>query len=277
MNTLRHTFLVFTLLVMAAQPLLAQDTQDIYYRVDYMKVEQGAEDTYTYTEEAYWKPVHQKLVDEGKINGWALYGTMYPYGTEAEYNYITVTSYVGFAASGEGLTNEMFASAHPGKSDREISEMITKTLASRELVKSELWLGIDGVPANAPVAYMMVNFVQPTVPAAEYVAIEQEVWKPVHMVRQEEGHAAGWGMYQKLMPGGTAEAYSRSTIDFYSSYDKINSGFTLDIFKTAHPTLSDEELQAANQKTGESRDFIKTELWSYLMGTETPVSTAADE
>lgn len=277
MNALRHTFLVFTLLIMAAHPLLAQDPQDIYFRVDYMKVEQGAEDAYTYIEEAYWKPVHQKLVDEGKINGWTLYGTVYPYGTEAEYNYITVTSYVGFAASGEGFTNEMVASAHPEKSDRELSEVMTKTFASRELVKSELWLGVDVVPPNAPVAYMMVNFVQPTVPAAEYVAIEQEVWKPVHMVRQEEGHAAGWGMYQKLMPGGTTEAYSRSTIDFYSSYDKINSGFTMDIFKAAHPTLSDEELEAANQKTGESRDFIKTELWTYLMGTESTVSTAADE
>lgn len=105
-------------------------------QVDYMKVAPGKLDEYLEVETEMWKPVHQERVKNGELVSWSLYGRQFPYGTNTEYDYVTVNVFSSPEAFIKGTDfNALFSKVYPGK---DVSQMFEQTNDSRQLVRGDV-------------------------------------------------------------------------------------------------------------------------------------------
>ncbi len=109
------------------------------YVVDFMKVEPGDQDRYVEVETEWWKPVHAERIRQGSMHSWSLYRVRYPDGTAKEYDFVTVNVFDTFADS-ELDPFAFLAEVHPDADTAAIEE---ETLASRRMVRGEIWYRID--------------------------------------------------------------------------------------------------------------------------------------
>lgn len=109
------------------------------YVVDFMKVEPGDEDRYVEVETEWWKPVHAERVRRGSMHSWSLYRVRYPDGTAKEYDFVTVNVFETFADS----ELDPFAFLAEVHSDADTASIEEETLASRRMVRGEIWYRID--------------------------------------------------------------------------------------------------------------------------------------
>lgn len=109
------------------------------YVVDFMKVEPGGGDRYVEVETEWWKPVHAERIRRGLMHSWSLYRVRYPDGVAKDYDFVTVNVYDSFADS-ELDPFVLLAEVHP---DADRAEIEKETLASRRMVRGEIWYRID--------------------------------------------------------------------------------------------------------------------------------------
>ena len=74
-------------------------------------------------------------------------------------------------------------------------------------------------------------------------------------------------MFTLVRPGGTFLNYTYSTIDFYDRLADIEGHVGMELARTAHPQLSNEELEEFFNRTGPARSVYKTELWKQVWST----------
>jgi hypothetical protein len=162
--------------------------------VDYMKVAPGQDDGYLQVEQKMWKPIHEARVKAGKALGWYLYRVASPSGTLVDHNYVTVAVYSSFAATENPYPDELSAQLSA-------AEFMKKTLAARDLVRSEVWGAIDGAPETAiakPAPFLTVEYMKvPPGGDEAYVEVEK-LWKKMHEVRIREGTLADWSVYGRI-------------------------------------------------------------------------------
>ncbi len=218
----------------------------LYLQVDCMK---STSSDYADVETEIWQPMHQEMVNQGKKNTWALYWVLF--GDRSDCDYYTVNTYLGEEQLNDPTSfADVFASVHPGKDWEEVGK---KTSASREMIWSELWTWVDGIPP-AEHRFAQVNQMRGH-DGTNAVRKEREIWKPIHQVLTDEGHRAGWGLYSLWTPYGTAMPYNYGTVDFLT---KLGPTPVRAAAKTAHP---DMEMSAINQIMEDSRDLVRGETW----------------
>lgn len=111
-----------------------------FAQVDYMKVEQGGDESYLELEDKLWKPIHAQFLKDGTRSGWSLWGRVFPAGYGLDYQYITVNDFPSFNKIGTANYLEAFQQTH---SNVKLEELSDQTNRSRYLVKSELWELLD--------------------------------------------------------------------------------------------------------------------------------------
>lgn len=236
-----------------------QDAAPIYSHVSFMKVKQGNGGNYVNVEKEIWKPVHQELVNQGKILGWYLYRIQFT-GTGDEYNYATVTHYRETDQMEEGYTAELFEKVHPNMPMSYISE---QTLQSRDLVNSRMlqWM-LRSMPEEQrePSRYVLVNY-QKSVPGQNYFALRRDHVKPLFDLAVKEGKVEGWGLWALRLPSGSSMPYNWVSADFYNKFSEIGGFDWLDLMKRANTEANIDEL---SPKMGASRTMEKRELWELI-------------
>ena len=111
-----------------------------YIEVNYMKTKPGS--GYLGIARNIWQPVHQEFVNAGSRAGWGLWSSVYPSGTEADFQFVAVNYYSDFSKLGTANFAKAFKKAHPNlQSQTEMS----KARESRDLVRRELWEVVDRV------------------------------------------------------------------------------------------------------------------------------------
>ena len=237
----------------AALPASAQSDQgDLYFKLDYMKVCPTMESAYLDLESGPWKSIHQARLDAGMIVGWYVYRIHYPYGTAAEYTHATVTVYDSFEKV-LGMFPDADILDGEGK-PLDIPAVMEKTLAARQLVKSELWTELDVIQPDAAVRYLIVNYMKATDWNA-YLELEQNTWKAVHQAAKEAGARTGWGLYQLLMPGGDTVPYNFAAVDLYENFgDIVAEG----------PDIEGMDWDALTAATNKARSVVSSQLWEVI-------------
>lgn len=253
-------FLLTTAVVVTPLKCLAQENHPIFAVVDFMKVNQGDEDKYVNVEENYWKPIHQKRIDQGEIIAWELYRVHYT-GTDDEYNYATVTLFDDPAK----LEHPMQLDWEQIKPEGDLDKMFAETMASRQLVKEILFMQVDGIDAgeNAqPVKYLQVNFMKvKSGGGSAYVENEQKVWKPIHQEFVKAGTRAGWSLWQTIYPNGDGEPFQYVTVDDYNNFAQLGQADFQAAVQKAH---AGEDIDQLMQETNNARTLEKSELWELL-------------
>jgi hypothetical protein len=250
-----------------ARPIPAAAQGQAIVTVDYMKVAPGQDDAYLQVEQKMWKPIHEARVKAGNALGWYLYRVASPSGTLVDHNYVTVAIYSSFEATENPFSNELLAKIVPAQS---AAEFMKKTLASRDLVRSELWGTITTTPERPlakPARFLNVQYMKvPIGGDAAYLEIEK-LWKKMHDVRIKEGTLANWGVYGRILPGGSDYPYNYVTADGYSHYKDI---FGLDfptVLQKAALGMSANEL---GERTEKARDLVRGEVWELIDYVQAP-------
>ena len=263
MKLARWLMVGFIMICMIGGSGISQPESDspVFLKVDYIKVQAKNVSAYLAVERDIWKPVHELRVKNGIITGWYLLSVLYPAGSEVGYNYVIVNVTDNFSHTNRGFNDELFQAAHPSASEKEIDEMLGKTWASRDMVRSELWRRQDMVPRDKPAPYQRINLmlVAPGMDA-KYLELEQDIWKPILQTYKKAGYTAGWGLYSLMFPGGTQMSYNYSTVDFFNDYAELSISIPDSINQMAHPKSDELDWEGIQDLTIQVRSLVRQEL-----------------
>jgi L-rhamnose mutarotase len=275
MNRIIKNMLAWVTLL--ALPVLAQTTAPVLYvQVDYMKPAPGKTAEYIDVERKIWKPIHEARVKTGIIVSWSLYVVWYHPGENAEYSHVTINIYGDFNKMKDDYSTSVLQSGHPKASAAQIDEMMARTNASREIVRSELWVLRESVATDKPAPYVQVNYMK-VAPGQdeEYFKVEREIWKPIHQTAKAAGIRAGWGVYSLMYPGGTQVAYNFGTADFFDEFSDLAVNLSQELVQKAHPAATAEKWTAMLQRTIAAREHVRLELWELLDQVDASSSVSA--
>jgi hypothetical protein len=108
--------------------------------------------------------------------------------------------------------------------------------------------------------------------AADYRKMERDIWMPIHRERIKQGLIKSWTLWGMRFPGGTAREYDAIAITTYDKFANVENSYPPELFKKAHPKMTDEE---RNARTTATRKMIRTELVVLLDQTQPTSSTQA--
>lgn len=255
------TQLLSVCLLVAASPAISQDTPTVLYHVGYMKVAPEKADQYVDLEQKAWKPVHQQRLQDGTIVGWDLYAVSFPGGTEAPYQFVTVSTYDDLSKIEAPYSEELIRRAHPTV---DVDEFFAETLAARELARTELWSQRDIVAQDVDVAvgdYITVAYMKvPPGGGSDYLRMEREIFKPVHALRVADGRIKNWAVNQLMMPGGMGGEYDWCVVTVRDQLGALFDNIPQEIFERAHPGIHGSIFKPAI----EVRDMVRVELWQLV-------------
>lgn len=255
--TTRTAFLLalaVALLSLANHAPAQDDAQPLYVAVDCMKSRSA---DYVKIETDVWQPMHQALVDQGKRNSWALYWVMY--GDRSECDYYTVTTYLGqdqLDANPDYAA--VFEAVHGGE---DLQAAMAKTRASREHVATNLWRLVDSTGFR-PHRFAIVNMMRADDPVA-YERMESRVFKAAHQQLMDDGHRAGWAVYELLSPTGSAVPYNYGTVDLVNNLAPVPMAQAL---IAANP---ERDLREMHDLLG-LREQVRSETWALVATTTRP-------
>lgn len=107
---------------------------------------------------------------------------------------------------------------------------------------------------------------------ANYLQVEQELWKPMHQERVNQGIIVGWYLYAVEFVGGMDD-YNYVVITLYDNADQLENPWRSEIPGQVHPGRKIEEMM---QRTFESRTHVRSELfYSIATAPAIPLETPA--
>jgi hypothetical protein len=203
------------------------------------------------------------MIDDGTIRSWQLYAVRYPGGERSNYNMICVVTAPEintFEDAFSGIESMQFMPA--GGGDNEMGEMASMT----QLAASEIWNVRSRVDTDTaktePTRYMTMDYMHvPEGNGPAYLTLEDEVAKPLHRARIENGTMSGWEVYSLMLPGGTEYGYNYATGNFYDHIADMEFGFTNELMKQ---TPSSTNVSEILDNIYETRDLVKIELWELV-------------
>lgn len=94
-----------------------------------------------------------------------------------------------------------------------------------------------------------------------YLELEQDVWKPVHQLRLEDGAITGWHLYEVVLPGGTGPDYDYVTVSYYEDWNQVEVDIADAYFEEVHP---DRDPQQIFEETVETRSLVRSDVVEIL-------------
>lgn len=239
-----------------------QATETQYAAVDYIYTE----DAIAYLElEKKWKALHQDMVTEGMLVYWGLFHVAYPRGSAQSYNYAAVRIYRDFSQLEESVQETNYQERFEEINQEGWSEFIATTLASREIVKGEVFelVSTTGNDYQAMGRYVEVDYMDtPEGEETAYIAAENKYWKPMQEQRIALGLMTGWDLWGLKYPAGTSEAYDFVTINFFDSYSKLSEpDYPQGVISDAHPTFAEGDFERIVEETLATRSMVSMQLW----------------
>ncbi len=252
---LRKALFLVVLSTLSTSIAYGQADTTLYFSLAYMK---ATSPDYVEVELEFWKPIHEARIASGELQSWTLYSVRF--GDRTEYDYVVVNGYRGLSKVGSAFANveELARRVHRGT---DVDAWMSRTSNARQMVKSELWTQIDMAAggdmhgSDISVAYMSVG----PGGGSDYVALERDVWRPMHEERIRQGALNGWGVYQLQMPGGSAYPYNYAAVNVWKGWGWGPS--MGDIAAKVHPGVEWEEI---NRMTTEARDMPITQVWQVI-------------
>ncbi|NGP77374.1 hypothetical protein G3570_12065 [Balneolaceae bacterium YR4-1] len=248
-------------IIICCVPLLlnGQDFRAAY--VDFMYVPEGMSSDYVTMEQEIAKPVHQELVNQGKMVSWSLWAIPFPGGTGAEYHYATVRIYENLdQIKSAGDFGDVFESVHQGENLDELSETIWKT---RDLVKTHRlfsWERFADEELTSPAEMIqVVYFKVPMGKVEAYQNMERDLFHPMHKKEIEIGKRAGWEGWALNQPYGSSMPYSHVAVDLYEDMDQFVMDYDYDaMLEEVHPDKTGDYMTDVFLNTV---DMVRIEQW----------------
>jgi hypothetical protein len=91
----------------------------------------------------------------------------------------------------------------------------------------------------------------------EYLHVEQELWKPIHQARVDNGIILGWSFYSVFV-GEPDVPYNYVAVNVFDDFEKIDYYRLSDLVLDVYP---DKDLDEFFDQTRSSREVVRTEIW----------------
>lgn len=241
----------------------AQTQQNHYKKIDYLKVDQTELDRFLNVSNKDFVSGFAALISSDKIQSWYLYKVKYPSGKKSDYNFVSITT----ASSIDTLNNHFSDHDAPGFVPSSVTTRGKEQLSKlATLVKSELWKVENEVYADTganPSQYMTMDYMDVAAGKdLDYLMLEDEIAKPVHLERINRERMAGWQVYSLVLPGGESYGYNFATGNFFNELEHFEFGFDEEIIKQ---TLGENSnVPDLFETIYNTRDLIKVELWELV-------------
>jgi hypothetical protein len=223
-----------------------------------MKVKPGQLDQYMDCEAA-WAKIHQARQKAGHITGWQLERILFPSGTGAEYDFITITMVDSWANIHQSWSEDTWDELTAGMSEEEI-EIADAAESYRDLVKREIWDPVDMAldKSGKTPRFSVENFMKiPATGWEAWIGMESEFFKPVHEKSIELGNRAGWFLGLVVLPRGENMEYQASTVDFYHNWEDMTKDND-PAWEAVYPTGINYEM--VEQRINALRTIVRTEV-----------------
>ena len=264
MKSIRNLFL-FAAVLFSSLWLKAQTPDPQFFIVETMKTMPGKSAEYVKAEREIWKKLHQERIKRGLITAWSLYAVRYPSGTDAPYDYVTVTRIQGM----KNLENPW------GTLLQDVQKILTKEEYNsagsvellRNLTNKSVYSMEDFVAAKpnaaTPSKYQMVNMMK-VAPGKgdDYIKMEKNTVKPILAEMMKTGGRAAWGLYSLMLPNGDSMPFNYVTSDFYDKWEDIAAPSDFPkILAKVHPGMTAE---AFEKQIFGARTLVRRELWELI-------------
>jgi hypothetical protein len=92
---------------------------------------------------------------------------------------------------------------------------------------------------------------------SEYLHVEQELWKPIHQARVDEGIILGWTFYG-VFAGEPDVPYNYIAVNVFDDFELIDYYQLGELVASVYPDL---DLADFFDRTRSSREVVRTEIW----------------
>ncbi len=112
--------------------------------------------------------------------------------------------------------------------------------------------------SEAPAKWVTVSYMK-SVSGKDPMAIEREVWKPLHEAMVREGKLKWWSVYQRRFPNGEATEYDYVTVKAHDKFADLEAPYAglQQIFSKVHPGKNVVEIARV---TNEARHRIRQDV-----------------
>lgn len=229
--------------------------------VDYVKIPPDKIGDYIQLEEK-WKAIHEARLEKGLIISWGLYEVMFT-GSSDLYNYATVTVYDNLDMYDRSWDISFLTESYPDMTDQEIDSFYKQTTQLKNVVRSIVLrrtLSTSTDPGELP-TYVIVNGMK-VVPGheSEYVAMERDVFMPIHEEGIKQKVRAGWSLWEKNY-GGNYSDFVYMTLDAYYSFKQIETDITAPLYEKLNPG---GDFSVVLGKANAIRTIVSREVWRLL-------------
>lgn len=258
MKKLIFSFLFFLILITTSF------AQSNYKKIDYLKVSQDEQENFTQVTEEL-QSSYEEMVKSGDLLSWTLYKVHYPGGEKSGYNFISVATAKSLDIFEDGFSE--VATLVPASMGSNGNTDFEKTYS---LVQSELWKVENHIPdsdtVSTPSPFMTMDYMN-VAPGKgfDYLMLEDEIAKPIHLQRVQRDRMDGWEVYSLIIPGGTDYGYNYATGNYFGKLSHIEFGFTNEIIKQTMG--KDSNIPELFNTIYSTRDLVKRELWELVAHT----------
>lgn len=254
-----HIALVTSLTLMISTSVLGQTEENAYLNIDYFKVETEDYSEFESLVTEEWKELLATKHSPDQLIGWYFYRVIYPGGQSSEYNYVIISTFK------DPNTLVQVSNVIDEDANRNHERLMDQTFDLATHQFSELWKTESGIFNNnisEPSEFMLFNYmmVNPG-KGAEYLTLENDMARPLHEARIEDGRMHSWRTYSLMQPGGLSYKYNFATADHFTELNHIEFGFTNELIKSVMPGTNINEMFEAIFAT---RDIIKSETWQLV-------------
>ena len=253
----------FSLCIVFFTSSFGQTQQNDYRKIDYLKVDQTQINKFVKMAQKEFKSSFNALLEPGSIKSWQLYKVKMPGGEKSGYNFISITTSSSIGELGDQFSRTTAPGFIPSTMDENRQQQLAKLVS---LVKSEIWKIENTAYANtnsAPSRYMTMDYMNvASGKDPDYLMLEDEVAKPIHMERINRERMSGWEVYSLVLPGGMNYGYNFATGNHFDELQHFEFGFNEEIIRqTMGENSNVPELFDTIYKT---RDLVKVELWELV-------------
>lgn len=253
----------FVLCLVCMSVSFAQTQEDDYKKIDYLKVEQNQLEKFSQILEKDMVAGFEDLLDTNGIKGWSVYRVKYPGGNKSDYNFVSITT----SSSLEDLSNHFSETISPGFIPSTMGKNAGRQLGKlATLVKSEVWKVENNAvadTASSPSKYMTMDYMDVSEGKnLDYLMLEDEIAKPIHLERIDQERMAGWEVYSLILPGGINYGYNFATGNHFDKLEHFEFGMDEEIIRQ---TMGQNSNVADLFNTiYNTRDLVKVELWELV-------------
>lgn len=260
---MKKLLLSFALCLVFFASSFGQTQDDLYKKIDYLQVNQSQLDRFLKVADRDLASGFKSLLENNDIQGWYLYKVKYPGGEESTYNFVSITTTSSINGLGDHFSDSDAPGFVPSSIDKGSTQQLSKVAT---LIKSEIWRIENSAYSDTgatPSRYMSMDYMNvASGKSPDYLMLEDEIAKPIHLERMNRNRMIGWEVYALVLPGGVNYGYNFATGNHFNKLEHIEFGFNEEIIRQTMGENSN--VPELFQTIYDTRDLIKVELWELV-------------